>query len=244
MHNNLEWNFEPGCFESYLYKVFVNPLIEIEYRSKVSEILNNFKLVDSNEYVEFSSKLLRLYELIPSNLSDQAIVDITRLLEIVDDLIGTAYRSGGRCLTHLNNLEYLRATFIETYQIIYANNESMLEILQNAESYHNSVSYMYNDTFVMQSSRADTPYNTYLFEILLFEDSKSVEKFMLTMANDKVSLPIIKNEITKLIIKAYQNNIFIPHIKDKLQHFMINNENLKNLLKDYVVVKLNVPDKR
>ncbi len=218
MHEEMEWSQNPGCYERFLKRKYLNPLIDAKNKIYINQnLINQARAIDTIEYNQLEKDLQEFYASRPKELDPiDASNQLANQRSTISNLLTRCYETGGLALEFKYNLEELLKSTIECWKILLAGNTEKLEQLKKAEEYRKNIDSIFHDEFISQLVRDNSPLTNDSVALVLYEDPQTLKSYILALSNQKL-FDFAKKELSKLIDKAKEEGIDIPMLDEKLK---------------------------
>lgn len=215
-NSDISWSDNPGCFERHLQRKCENPLFTLDKLNVTQREVDLARQKDEQDAVELQEeleKLLRTVGALPDKCDWKQTSDIR---EKIDTLLDRAAEVGGELGDSVSiTLHELRKVLVDSQKKALADNEEALDALRKAEQYHQSGASLFNNAFVAQMQREDTPITREeIIPALLSESPDTIRKVM-KILNDDVR-NVIRQGCVQLLYEAKASGTIIPQLDEKL----------------------------
>jgi len=215
----MEWSQNPACYERFLKRKYLNPLIEAKDKAYINQdLINQARAIDTAEYNKLAKDLQEFYANRPKELGPiEASNQLDNQRSEISNLLTRCYQSGGPALEFRHNLQELLKATIECWKILLAGNKEQLAQLNKAEEYSQKVDSIFHNEFVSQLVRDNSPIKNDSIALALFEDPATLKSYFLSLGKDQGLIDLAKKELGKWIDKAKEEGIAIPMLDEKLE---------------------------
>lgn len=223
--DNITWSPRPGCFERHLQRKYRNPFFPAESRVMTQTDVDAARQRDRDDVQAFRKQLGLLVDEIANAPS---FVDVRRALEIrkaVDDLIQRAAELGGDLGELESNLASLYDSVISALRSGLGEEHEAIPTLQWAERFRGMGNTKFNNEFIAQQGRKDSPITTEdLIPSLLSESPETIRIFM-SVLDEPVRQQIRAEAVRCIANTLYEGRSAVPITTEWIQAVGIDEKN-------------------
>lgn len=213
----LSWSSDPGCFERHLQRKYNYPqLFPLKQPITQSDIdaarmrdeadINRLQLVFRELIAEQAIQL-------PAEATSH---DVNQLRQEIDNLLHSIAEVGGMAASELvSKAHTLRQALVSDWGNAIASNPEAMDLLKRAESVQNQEAAIFNNWFVAQMGRKDTPIQS--DEVVRALLTESADTIRITMqAVDENLRAHIRNAVSETLNDLKARSESIPDEHEKL----------------------------
>ncbi len=215
-NSKISWSDNPGCFERHFQRKCGNPLFPPDKRNVTQHEVDLTRQKDEQDAAELQEeleKLLRTVGALPDEVDWQQTSSIR---EKIDILLRRAAEIGGESGDSVSITLYeLRKVLVDSQKTALADNEEALNALHKAEQYQKSGAALFNNVFVAQMQREDTPITREdRMPALLSESPDTIHAVMEILDGDVRN--VFRQGCVQFLNEAKAGGTSIPQLDEKL----------------------------
>ncbi len=214
--DGLVWSNKPGCFERQLQRQSNNSLFPPKMRNIKQSDIENARKRDLDDINRFKGEVEKYENEVKelTNRTDTTFSDMLKLHKKISESNIPAYRIGGSALDCLPTLKELKAYVANILKNSAANsdNHDLIDSIDKIESSYDE--YFFNNEFLQQICRDDSPITPTLVTSLLSENLESIDIICRQLSPDVVSQA--KTEAIKVVKDMLARGEYHSLIKEKL----------------------------
>ena len=213
----ISWSDDPSCFERHLQRKYRNPLFPADKRNVTQHEVDLAKQRDDKDATELFDEYKKFMDSIANLPSQASVEECVVLIQKIDKLIERYAEIGGsvgrEAIAKLSQLRKMLANSTER-ALIDNNAQDILNKLREAEQLNQSYTLLYNNTFLAQMHRKDTPIIPEdVVPALLSEGPDTISTVMKTLGNNR---NVIRQGCIQFLNDAKAGGTIIPQLDEKL----------------------------
>jgi hypothetical protein len=212
----LSWSDNPGCFERHLQRKCENPLFPLDKRNFTQREVDLARQKDQQDAAEFQEELESLLRTVGALPDEADWQQTSNLREKIDVLLHRAAEIGGKTGDSFSlTLHELRKALVDSQKAAIADNDEALNALRAAEQFQKSGTLLFNNVFVAQMRREDTPIaREDIIPALLSESPDTIRAVMEILDGDVRN--VIRQGCVQFLNEAKAAGTSTPQLDEKL----------------------------
>ncbi|HSW69135.1 MAG TPA: hypothetical protein VLI69_03110 [Gammaproteobacteria bacterium] len=212
----IAWSSNPSCFERQLQRQFNNSLFPPKMRNIKQIDVENARKRDLDDTHKFKNEVEKYENEVKelSNRTNATFSDILSLHKKISDASSSAYGIGGNALDCLSTLTKLRthvATILKS-NAANAGSHNLIDSIDEIEASYDQC--LFNNEFLQQICRENSPIKSTLVTSLLSENLESIKAICKRLSPDLFSQA--KVEAIRVVKDMLARGEHHPLIKEKL----------------------------
>jgi len=215
-NGDISWSDNPACFERHLQRKCENSLFPPDKRDITQREVDLARQKDQQDATELQEKYEKLLHIVVALPDESDWKQSSNIREKIDTLLERAAEIGGELGDAVStSLHELRKGLVDSQKTALADNKDALDLLHKAEQFHKSGVAIYNNVFVAQKGREDTPItNEDVIPALLSESPDTIHTVMEILDGDVRN--VIRQGCIQFLNEAKAGGTSIPQLDEKL----------------------------
>ena len=211
----IDWSERPGCFERHLQRRHNNPLFPSERQHVTAADVAVARRRDAQDFESLRAEYVQFLEDVTQLPDDLPSREVNPIRERIGDLTQRAAQVGGQASEIASRLTTFRRKLIQTWSNSFSDNPNALKELQEAEAFYHAGAWKFNNPFVAQMNRDDTPITREeVVPSILTEDVATIRTVMAALG-EPVGV-ILARFAVDLVQEVRARGEMLPGIEEKL----------------------------